>query len=142
MGKPGAFEQDAVLTMNFSSKYDWIADGLEWRGVRTKAHSYTRWLDGTEELFDLESDPLEMTNLVGDPQHRATYDATVQRMRELQHLRGDELLPCETYRSWYDSQRRVIRKTDLKRPSPKPRLDFVLKPQIEHFVQVKVTQYE
>jgi arylsulfatase A-like enzyme len=108
-GKPGAFEQDAVLTMNFSSKYDWIADGLEWRGVRTRLHSYARWLNGREQLFDLDSDPLEMTNLAGVPQHRATRDAMVHRMRELQDLRGDELVACETYRHWYDSQRRVIR---------------------------------
>jgi hypothetical protein len=39
-----------------------------------------------------------------------------------------------------EDQRRVIRKTDLKRPPPKPWLDFVLKPQVEHFMQVEVTE--
>jgi hypothetical protein len=31
LGKPGAKEQKAVLTMNFSARYDWFADGAEWR---------------------------------------------------------------------------------------------------------------
>ena len=39
-----------------------------------------------------------------------------------------------------EDQRRVIRKTDLKRPSPKPWLDFVLKPHIEHVMQIEVTE--
>ena len=40
-----------------------------------------------------------------------------------------------------EDQRRVIRKADLKRPSPKPWLDFVLEPHIEHFVQVEVAEH-
>ena len=35
-GVEGAFEQEAVLTMNFTATYDWLLDGKEWRGVRSK----------------------------------------------------------------------------------------------------------
>ena len=35
-------------------------------------------------------------------------------------------------------QHRVIGVTDLKRPSPKPRLHFVLEPQVQHLVQIDV----
>jgi arylsulfatase A-like enzyme len=109
LGKPGAFEQEAVLTMNFSSKYDWFADGLEWRGVRTKKYSYARWLSGEEELFDLESDPLEMNDLVGGPQSRELLDRMRGTLKELQNKRGDELVPCTQWRHWLDNQRRVVR---------------------------------
>jgi len=108
-GLPGAFEQDAVLTMNFSAKYDNFADGAEWRGVRTKTHSYDRWLDGRVELFDFKNDPLEMDNLAAKPEHaalRAQMEATLAR---LQAKRGDALVPCTAWKHWLDNQRRVIR---------------------------------
>ncbi|MGC9347397.1 MAG: sulfatase family protein [Anaerolineae bacterium] len=108
-GNPGAFEQDAVLTMNFSSRYDWIGGGAEWRGVRTQRHNYARWLSGEEALFDLEADPLEMTNLAGKPEYADLHDVMTEQLVELQKLRGDQLLPCEDYRPWYDAQRRVVR---------------------------------
>jgi hypothetical protein len=37
-------------------------------------------------------------------------------------------------------QRRVIGESDLKRPSPKPWLDLVLKPHVEHFMPIEVTE--
>ncbi|HEY1067510.1 MAG TPA: sulfatase/phosphatase domain-containing protein, partial [Pirellulales bacterium] len=44
-------------------------------GVRTERWAYIRWIGETpayEELFDLQNDPHEQTNLAGDPQHAAT----------------------------------------------------------------------
>lgn len=120
--KPGAFKQEAVLTMNFSSKYDWFADGLEWRGVRTKKHSYARWLNGKEELFNIQSDPLEMSNLVEDSQNRKLLDHMRDLLQELQARRGDELVPCTQWRHWLDNQRRVVRNAfgPLSHPEEKP----------------------
>ncbi len=108
-GVPSAPEQDAVFCMNFGSEYDYYADGDEWRGVRTKQWQYTRWLDGRVELYDLATDPLEMANVVDDPQHRETRDHLEQRLRDFQRCRGDELLPGSSYESWVDEQRRVVR---------------------------------
>ena len=71
-GVPEAFEQKAILTMNFTASYDYLKDGQEWRGVRTKRHTYARWLNGEVELFDLENDPLQMTNLADDPNAAGT----------------------------------------------------------------------
>lgn len=41
-GLAGAGEQDALFTMNFSRMHDNFADGWEWRGVRTRQHTYAR----------------------------------------------------------------------------------------------------
>jgi arylsulfatase A-like enzyme len=109
LGVPGAREQEALLTMNFSAQYDWFADGLEWRGVRAKRYNYARWLDGRTELYDLYEDPLEMHNLAGDARHAALVDRVEGLMRELQTKRGDKLVPCTQWSHWLDSQRRVVR---------------------------------
>jgi len=108
-GKPGAFEQDAVLTMNFTASHDYLKDGQEWRGVRTRDWAYTRWLDGRTELFDLRNDPRQMRTLADDPGAAATRVALDSRLRELMSRRGDALVPCHTYADWFDVQRRVVR---------------------------------
>ena len=69
-----AYEQGAVLTMNFGSTYDYLIDGNEWRGVRTKTHSYARWLDGKRMLYDVAADPLQMNNLIGASEAEALAD--------------------------------------------------------------------
>jgi arylsulfatase A-like enzyme len=119
---PGAFEQDAVLTMGFSAAFDWLVSGNEWRGVRTKAHSYARWLDGRAELYDLERDPLQMSNLAGQAEHVRLERELEQRLRELMAARHDNLVPCTSYASWSDSYRRVIRNVhgELGHPEDPP----------------------
>ena len=108
-GEPGAAEQDALFCMNFGSQHDYYADGDEWRGVRTKTHQFTRWLGGRVELFDLEADPLQMSNLAQEPAYAGLRRGLEERLAEFQRLRGDELLPGSHYASWVDEQRRVVR---------------------------------
>lgn len=38
-----------------------------WRAMRTQRYKYARWEQGPWLLYDLEKDPYEMKNLVGDP---------------------------------------------------------------------------
>ena len=38
-------------------------------GIRSQRWRYIRYADGTEELYDLDNDPHEWTNLAGDPKH-------------------------------------------------------------------------
>ena len=106
---PGAFEHEAVLLMNFSAAYDWLEDGMEWRGVRTPTHTYARWLDGTVELYDRRADPLEMENLAGRDGQRAVQADLEDRMQRLMAGRGDALVPCTGWKDWFDSQRRVVK---------------------------------
>jgi len=57
----------------------------EWRGVRTKRHTYVRRLDGPWLLYDNKADPDQLHNLVDDPAHaalRAKLDAELNRWLE------------------------------------------------------------
>jgi len=108
LGREGAHQRDAALMMNFGADYDYLEDGDEWRGLRTKRHTYVRWLDGREELYDLQQDPLQMRNLAGGPAHSQTRARLEGRMRELMAELSDELLPARAYESWFDSQRRIV----------------------------------
>ncbi len=109
LGRAGAEEQDAVFTMNFTKAYDYLVDGEEWRGVRTKQHVYTRWLDGTTELFDLNADPLQEHNLAGEMAAEGAEQDLAQRLRAFMAARGDRLAPCTDSADWFDEQRRIVR---------------------------------
>ena len=107
-GERAAAEQEAVLIMNFSRKFDWFADGMEWRGVRTRGHTYARWFDGRIQLYDLSQDPMQLHNLAGDATAAPLEAEMEERLRALQVLRGDELVACTDWKHWLDNQRRVI----------------------------------
>lgn len=107
--EPGARQREAMLTMNFNRAFDYLVDGDEWRGVRTKGHSYTRWLDGRVELFDLAADPLQMTNLAGRPACAALEARLAAQLDALLAERHDAFMPATAYADWYDAQRRVVR---------------------------------
>jgi arylsulfatase A-like enzyme len=108
-GLSPAFEQDAVLTMNFGLLYDWIADGEEWRGVRTKRYAYCKWLDGRVELFDLEADPLQLENLAHREDMRSVRMPLDHTLGRLMARCSDQLVPGSTYENWFDNYRRVVR---------------------------------
>ncbi|MFP8882036.1 MAG: sulfatase [Myxococcota bacterium] len=108
-GAPESEQQEAALIMNFSRKFDWFVDGMEWRGVRTKTHVYARWLNGKTQLYDLTQDPMQMRNLAGDSGSVSLEKEMQERLHQLQVLRGDELVPCTQWKGWLDNQRRVVR---------------------------------
>lgn len=110
--------QDAVLTMNFTASHDYIANGAEWRGVRTKTHTYTTWLNGRIELFDIVNDPQQLNNLAGKDTVRELEHNLNETLQKLMTNIGDELVPCETYRDWFDEQRRVVKNVHGTLPHP------------------------
>ncbi len=108
-GSQRSVSQEALLLMNFSKYYDWFVDGAEWRGLRTKSWTYCEWLDGRIELFDLVEDPLQMRNLADDLGYGAQRSELATALRDLQTVRGDELVSCSSWKHWLDEQRRVVR---------------------------------
>ena len=53
-----AWDQPAVTTYLFNN-----------HAARSEAFRYIRYADGSEELYDMRSDPNEWTNLAADPKH-------------------------------------------------------------------------
>jgi arylsulfatase A-like enzyme len=71
--------------------------GKEYRALRTARYTYARDLNGPWLLFDNETDPAQMHNLVGDPSAaglQATLDAQLTRRLK---ANGDEFLPGRAY---------------------------------------------
>lgn len=69
----------------------------EWRGVRTKTHTYVETLDGPWMLFDDVRDPCQLSNLVGDPAHAAMQAELRGDLRRWLAKLDDEFLPLEAY---------------------------------------------
>lgn len=118
--------QDAVLLMSFSNEYDFIADGDEWRGVRTPTHTYARWLNGKCVLFDDTADPSQSRNLADDPDHadlRAKLESTMQ---VLMQRRSDPFAHCSTYADWIDTNRRIVANTHGPLGNPEDQPDWSL----------------
>ncbi|MEM7219448.1 MAG: sulfatase [Pseudomonadota bacterium] len=111
---------DSAFLMNFSKWFDWFRDGAEWRGVRTRDHTYARWLNGRVELYDLAADPLQTQNLAGSG--APVEDHLAALLRDHQGRRRDELVPCTEWQGWLDEQRRVVRNAfgPLSHPESSP----------------------
>ncbi len=109
VGAAGAFEQQALFTMNFTAAYNHLETGREWRGVVTKDGCYTRWLDGQVELYDLEKDRLQTRNLAADPAYGRQVRELEQQLKRFMLARGDRLSPCTDLAGWFDAQRRIVR---------------------------------
>jgi hypothetical protein len=95
---------------NYSSHWDYFHSEWpwpEWRGVRTKQHTYVKWFSGREELFDNQDDPYQMKNLT------ASAHQTVAGLRavlyDLLKEAHDDFLAGPAYASWYDNERNIVR---------------------------------
>lgn len=69
----------------------------EYRGVRTTRHTYVRSIHGPWLLYDNQTDPYQMRNLINQPESRALQ---AQLDGDLDHelrRRKDDFLPAQTY---------------------------------------------
>jgi arylsulfatase A-like enzyme len=121
-----ALKQDAVLTMNFSNEYGTLKEGRQWRGIRTKKHSYVRHVDGRIELYDLEADPDQMENRAADPSCGLLLAQLEQNLKEKLKERGDLFCECRDLRHWFNSERQVVANSFGPLPSPLSEPDWSL----------------
>jgi arylsulfatase A-like enzyme len=112
-GKADGVSRDAVLMANHVSHWDYFDSGTlwpEWRAVRTQRHTYVKWLDGKEELYDNLADPAQMKNLAEAPDSAAELLPPLRaRLTRLLAEAHDEFLPGTAYADWYDEERNLVR---------------------------------
>jgi arylsulfatase A-like enzyme len=71
--------------------------GREYRGIRTRRHTYVRDLKGPWVLFDNKNDPFQKTNLVDSPESASVLEKLEAMLALKLKERGDEFLPGEEY---------------------------------------------
>jgi arylsulfatase A-like enzyme len=66
------------------SAWPWIV-GMSYKAVRTEKAKLIHWThrDGVDELYDLERDPYEVTNVFGEAAYQATRKALQKELRKL-----------------------------------------------------------
>ena len=108
----GGTERDAALMANYVSHWDFPESGTEWpewRAVRTKQHTYVRWLNGAEELYDNAADPFQMRNLFDGRRAPDVLGRMRGRLKDLLADAHDEFLPGTAYREWFTLERNLVR---------------------------------
>ena len=85
LGGSTAPVRDAFLVEYYNeSAWPWIV-GMSYKAVRTEEAKLIHWVhkEGMDELYDLERDPYEITNVIGDPKYRETAAALRAKLRDL-----------------------------------------------------------
>lgn len=94
LGSEAANDDHAALMTCPAPFGQWSRDkgGREYRGVRTTRYTYCRDLDGPWLLYDNDTDPFQMNNLVGQDAHAALQNKLDGRLNDLLKKTGDEFL--------------------------------------------------
>jgi arylsulfatase A-like enzyme len=90
---------DAVLIWCVAPFADYARGrgGREFRGLRTERFTYVRDLQGPWLLFDDEKDPLQLTNLVNQPEEAAGQQKLDALLNEKLRKAHDKFLPSADY---------------------------------------------
>jgi len=108
LGKKGA-EPDAAFLQNTGACAAW-EDGHEWRALRDKRYTYAIYRrDRSELLFDNVADPYQMSNLAGDPAHKATMDRFRDMLAAKMKSLNDTFETCTWYRDNWTRDRIILR---------------------------------
>jgi N-acetylglucosamine-6-sulfatase len=83
-GRGKSWRKSFLVEYFNESAWPWIV-GMSYKAVRTERHKLIHWVhkDGVDELYDLERDPYEMTNVIGDPGYAAVRKDLVKELRRL-----------------------------------------------------------
>ena len=71
--------------------------GKAYRGVRTSRYTYVLSHDGPWLMYDNETDPYQMKNLIGDPAHADLQKELEGKLQAKLDATGDKFLPQEQY---------------------------------------------
>ena len=75
--------------------------GREYRGLRTKRYTYVRALDGPWLLYDNDTDPYQLSNLVNHPDYDEVQGKLERQLQQKLDRLGDEFRPgIEYIRQW------------------------------------------
>jgi N-acetylglucosamine-6-sulfatase len=83
-GHRGRWRTSFLVEYFNESAFPWLV-GMSYKAVRTDRHKLIHWIhkDGVDELYDLEKDPYEMTNVIGDPAQAETLKRLRRELRRL-----------------------------------------------------------
>lgn len=96
----GADPGDGAALIQCPSPFgEWTRNrgGREYRGIRTSRYTYVRDLNGPWLLFDNETDPYQMKNLVGDPASQALQAELNEKLNKKLRDEKDEFKPGPDY---------------------------------------------
>jgi len=99
----GPVDQEAVLIASYSPFSDWRPEkgGREYRGVRTRRHTYVRDLTGPWLLFDNERDPHQTLNLVNSPDYAELQAELDGALTDVLRRQNDAFEPARVLRKRY-----------------------------------------
>jgi arylsulfatase A-like enzyme len=94
---------DAALLACYSPFHEYTTrgGGRAYRGLRTRRHTYVRFIDGVRHLFDNVADPYQMRDLAAAPESArllAELEARLSAM--LEEARDPFETPAEIFRRW------------------------------------------
>jgi N-acetylglucosamine-6-sulfatase len=86
-GRRAGWRKSVLIEYWAENAMPWLV-GMTYKAVRTKQHKYIRWVnrsrDGElDELYDLERDPYELSNLAQRPAYRQTRTALQRELKRL-----------------------------------------------------------
>jgi arylsulfatase A-like enzyme len=82
-GKREGWRRSFLVEYYSEGAWPWLV-GMGYRAVRTERHKYISWTHhDTAELYDLTTDPYEMTNLADDPAHAKIREELHAELRRL-----------------------------------------------------------
>ncbi len=86
-GKDASMERDSIYAQFYAQLFK-----FEQRMIRTRTHKFVYNHSDIGELYDLENDPWEMTNLIDLPETKELQGELILKMREHMERVGDPIL--------------------------------------------------